>query len=641
MLYAAGARVAKEKAEGEETKRSIYINYRLNSLAGEVLSLWNAKDELIDFFPCPAQRDWTSSGRAGRDAPFRIYLTPQPGEEKEGGYRGYAPDPAIDTPAGLYYGAQELSAHAVDDGLALRYSTDGSVPNDASEEWKEPLRIKRTTALRVRAFADDPLVLPSRAVTATYIIDSAHDSRLSIVSLVSDPPNLFDETTGIYMPGPKADPADDYLHANFRQGWERPAHVEIFSTASSQNSDVRLENASEETNSGTTTHVGNVEISQDISLRIFGDYSRLRDQKGFSLINRSAYGQTAFAAKVFENRSYEEYQSLILRAGGQDATVTKLHDVVATGLVDGTTNLQVQAYRQAVLYVNGEYFGYYHIREKVNKYWVEQHYGIAPDKLDLLVGSGTALVGENAGYKELLEYCETHDLSDDANYAYVSGQVDIENYIDYLVAQMYVANTDTGNIKFFRERSRDPERSKWRWIYYDFCWSFIDVDMDSFAYLTDPQGHGIGKAFSTRLNRSLFQNQDFRNQFLRRFAELLKTVYTPENVLAKIDECESVLIEEKPRDGERWPADGDASFAAWVKNIQIMKAFAKERGDYCIGYLRRHFSLNDEQAMRIFGSLGKKSLAWDEDEPAQPKQQTNADDEREEREEELDSQEEE
>lgn len=95
---------------------------------------------------------------------------------------------------------------------------------------------------------------------------------------------------------------------------------------------------------------------------MFGAFSRRREQKGFALIARNIYGSNTIDYPLFENRDFDSYHSVILRAGGQDSTVTKLHDIVATNLVDGTTNLEVQAYRQCVLYIDGEYFGIYNLR---------------------------------------------------------------------------------------------------------------------------------------------------------------------------------------------------------------------------------------------------------------------------------------
>lgn len=587
LFYCAGAFV--QKAKEDEQNASQYVNFKLDNIDGEVLTLWNAQDQLVDEFRCETQWDYSSTGKINQGGAVLVFPEPMPGQEKSGGYTGYVSEPKFETAAGLYLGAQTVYAQAPAEGVTMRYTTDGTTPTEASAEWPGSLQVDKTQSIRLRSFSHDEL-LPSRTATATYIIDSPHRPEFTIVSLTTDPANLFDEETGIYVLGPNPGAQElDYPNANFWQDWERPAYVEIFSSD---------ENGAE--------------ISQDIGIRIFGDYGRLRDQKAFALINRSAYGHDAFEAPIFANRPYEEYQSLVLRCGSQDATVTKIHDVVATSLVDGTTNLEVQAYKQAVLYVNGQYFGYYHIREKINKYWIEQHYGIAPDNLDLLVGNGTALVGDDSSYKAMIDYCATHDLSNDSDYQVVADQIDVDNYIDYLIAEMFVANTDTGNIKFFREHSKDPEKSKWRWIYYDFCWSFMPntIDMDSFAYLTNPEGHGVRKMYSTQLSRSLFQNTSFQERFLQRFAVLLNSIYQPENVLATIDSVEDLLRDEKPRDGERWPADGAATFAVWEKNMSNMRLFAQERRDYCIGFLRMHFNLDESEAIELFGSIGKSSAKW-------------------------------
>lgn len=268
--------------------------------------------------------------------------------------------------------------------------------------------------------------------------------------------------------------------------------------------------------------------------------------------------------------------------------------------MDGTTTLEVQAYRQAVLYVNGEYFGVYNIREKVNKYFIGAHY---PDydieNLDLLVGNGSALLGDNKAWRELIDWCEETDFSDPENYAELESKIDVNSYIDWLICEMYVNNTDSGNIKFFRERSNDPEKSKWKWIYYDFCWTFLGVTRDSFETFTNPTGHGSGKAFSNQLTISCMQSEEFQQKFLARAAELLNTIYTPENVLAKIEECVAAIEDEMPRDAEKWPEGGGVG--NWQACVENTRNFARKRRNVMIDFLQDHFDLTDAETLELFG----------------------------------------
>lgn len=552
--------------------------------------LWDRDRKLVDRLATPSQKNRYSYGRDEKMGQRYIYPEPTPNEENSKGFVSYASMPVIELAAGFYRGPQTVSIRSTIVGANVYYTLDGSEPTKESNVYTSPISIDKTTVVRARTFVDGgDDVLGSQTATSTYLIDSPHNDKLSVVSLATDAKNFYDPKIGIYVKGSNAGDSYPFKGANFWNDtidWERPVHAEIF------------------------TPSGEQQVSQDMIIRIFGAYSRGRDQKGLALVARSSYGPPTIDFPLFPNREATSYKSIVLRASGQDSTVTKMRDIIATSLVDGTTNLEVQAYRQSVVYLNGEYFGIYNIREKVSKYFIAAHYGLKnPENIDLLVGNGTALVGGNAAYKALLEYCKTHDLSNADNYAYVVSQVDVDNYIDYLFCEMYIANTDTGNIKFFREKSSDPTRNKWRWIYYDFCWSLSNYKMDSVSYLTNPAGHGVGKGFSTELTRAMLQNQDFRNAFLRRSAELLNTTYTTERVLGRISECESTIIDEIERDVERWPEE-DAktgwrqSVGNWKANVKGAKKFAEERPGYIISYLAKYFKLSESETQSIFGRLG-------------------------------------
>ncbi len=556
----------------ENDGKYIHTSFKLDGVSGEVVALSSPQGEILDKLNVGAVRGTESAGKETDGTPC-YYAEPTPGEANGTGYIGYAESPAFETGAGFYYGAQTVTV-AVPAGCTVYYTTDGSVPDESDQPYTGSLTVDETTTVRVRAYREG--YLPSHTVTASYLIDSPHSSALSVVFLTCEPDDLFDEETGIYVEGPNPGSPPSYRTANYNQEWERAANIEIFDGE------------------------GNAQVNMELAVRMFGAFSRMREQKGFALIAREEYGADAINYPIFENREADSYHSIVLRAGGQDSTVTKIKDIVATGLVDGTTTLEVQAYRQAVLYVNGEYFGVYNIREKVNKYFIGAHY---PDydieNLDLLVGNGSALLGDNKAWRELIDWCEETDFSDPENYAELESKIDVNSYIDWLICEMYVNNTDSGNIKFFRERSNDPEKSKWKWIYYDFCWTFLGVTRDSFETFTNPTGHGSGKAFSNQLTISCMQSEEFQQKFLARAAELLNTIYTPENVLAKIEECVAAIEDEMPRDAEKWPEGGGVG--NWQACVENTRNFARKRRNVMIDFLQDHFDLTDAETLELFG----------------------------------------
>lgn len=126
----------------------------------------------------------------------------------------------------------------------------------------------------------------------------------------------------------------------------------------------------------------------------------------------------------FDNRDFTAYKSLTLRAGAQDQNRSKIRDELATGLLEGTDiNVLYQAYRPVVLYLNGEYWGVYFLKEKRNRFFVAQHEGVE-DVDNMLIGKASTLVsyGTNQEWVELMNYVKSHDLSDPTAYAmYASG----------------------------------------------------------------------------------------------------------------------------------------------------------------------------------------------------------------------------
>lgn len=580
LLYAPGYEIAASK------KKSNYVNFGLGNSIGEILTLWDNSNNLIDKMAYPSIKNFMSYGR---DANLidSYFTSPTPGEPNAQGYHERAATPTFSQIAGLYNATQLISITNHNSG-EIYYTLDGSEPTKNSNLYANPVEISNTTVLRAKTIVDG--MLPSFTSSATYIINSPHSNKLSIVSLSTDDRNFYDPDVGIYVGGTRTGNLKEFLvdgnavasdlifNANFWQEWERPVHFEIFDTN------------------------GQLEFSADSAIRIFGAYSRLYQQKGFALIARSEYGPSSFDHAFFENRDIDSYKSIILRASGQENQLTKIRDIVATSLVDGTTNLKTQAYRQAVVYLNGKYFGIYNIREKVTKYFLAEHYNLKnPDNIDLLVGNGEVLVGDDIAYKTLLDYCNNNDLSDAAFYKYVTDRIDIENYIDYLICEMYTSNTDTGNIKFFRERSNDPEKSKWRWIYYDFCWSFEIFNYDPVDNYLNSTGHGVGDLYSNDLARALFKNEEFTNKFLLRFNELLNTVYTPENVKMHINTAADRIFEEKERDSERW---NGSSFETWQNRIELMREFADKQPERIIYFIQKNFNLSDDKTIEIFGRLG-------------------------------------
>ena len=596
-----------------QKKNSLATNFRLSG-DGEIVFLFDPQGNIADKLQVGALKADTSYGRTGGQLLY--YNSPTPGEENRGGLPGYADPPEFVLPAGIYSGTQYLEIR-VPDGTSVTYTLDGTEPTEASVPYTGPIALQKTSVVRARAFETG--LFGSGVVSASYIIRTGaqtmedHSGSLPVMSIITDPKNLWDPDTGIYVLGSKYAKATGEdangitmeglmnhtgaTSANFWQGWERPMHFDLMYAD------------------------GTLEYGQDAVVRIFGAYSRAKEQKALSIIARPGYGGTMLRHAFFENRPYQEYKSIVLRPSAQDSTNSKIRDIVMTSLLeDGgdyglppESRIYVQAYRQMVLYLNGQYWGVYNLREKITSTFIAQHYGLNnPDGVDILMGNGNdkcVIAGDDnvwREYTDMVEWADTHDLSNQSNYAYICPMIDEKNLALYTAAEIIVGNTDTGNIKYWRTKETD---NKWRWLFYDFCWAMNRNDNNSdattsgyrrdfFARYFDEKGHGAGKATSTKLIRALFKNATWRRLLLEYSAYLFNEVYTPEKIIAKVDLCQAAIDSEMVFDTERWSG---ITYKTWNQHCENIRDYARNYRPYYLKYAQKFFGLSDQEMRAAFG----------------------------------------
>ena len=168
--------------------------------------------------------------------------------------------------------------------------------------------------------------------------------------------------------------------------------------------------------------------------------------------------------------------------------------------------------------------------------------------------------------------------------------------MDYIIAQVYFANTDSANIRFWRERT---EGAKWRWIVYDLDWGFFSLNHNTLASLSNPAGTGWAQALNTVFTRNLILNDEFRRQFIERFAYHMNYTFTPERVLDRIDEIAAVLEPEMPRHFQRW----GGSMSSWHAHVEGLRDFARKRPAIVLKHIQSKFGLSNEE-MSIFDAWG-------------------------------------
>lgn len=543
----------------------LHTNFKLSS-SGETLRLSHSDGSLLDEIETGGIPANISRGRfPDGSSDWHFYNEPTPGATNgEPGMPDFAPTPDFSPPGGLFPYSVTLSLSGNSSGETIYYTLDGSDPTESAPVYTGPITLTETTVVRARMMA--PETIPSVVVTNSYIIGPP--PNLPVISLSTDPANLWDWETGIYAMGPNADANFPYFGANFWQDWERPIHLELFET--------------------DQTPV----INMPVGVKIFGGWSRGYPQKSLSLFARSQYGPGEIDYPIFPDKPITEFESIVLRNSGNDWDFTMFRDGLMTGLVRGL-DLDLQAYRPAVIYLNGEYWGILNIREKVNEHFIAaNNLGVDENNLDLLEGPGWPIHGDSEHYTNMIDYITTHNLAVPENYEYVQTLLDVDNFINYQIAQIYFDNRDWpgNNIKYWRERS---PAGKWRWIIYDTdfgfgIWNPYAYTENTLEFALEPNGPDWpNPPWSTLILRRLLDNDHFRNEFINRFADHLNTIFSPETINTQIDTIESNIASEMVNHRSRW----GGTINQWAQQVTVLRNFANNRHTFQRVHLINHFDL--------------------------------------------------
>ena len=600
ILYMEGSLPLEGETEKSVTSamKALTLSFSVANM-GESVYLLDETSAIVDSVDVPACRSAVSYA-IKEDGTWGFSETPTQGAENTGvtSMTEYCSAPVFSLSSGIYTGEQTVTLH-VPAGCYATYTTDATTPTESSPRAADGQEFKLTgnTVLRARCFSTDSTKYKSNVTSESYVIigaeetTEAHATTLPVIFLVTDPDNLWNTDYGIYVVGNrykgKAKASDWTITdgkqgANFNQSgreWERLAHFTY-------------------TGDGGT----GIEYETDLYIRIFGAFSRKKMQKGIALVARKGTGSSStIDYPFFSTRPFESYKSLVLRASGQDSSSSRIRDVLVTDLAnDADLDIAVQAYKQVLVYLNGQYWGVYNLREKVSKHYIAQHYSVTDKStIDVLVGNGTYVTGSTQAEKDyaaLIDYCKSKNcsLKNDADYNYVCSLVDVENYALYCAMEIIVGNTDTGNIKFWRSSELD---NKWRWLFYDFCYAMNRNDengeettsgyrRDFFTKYFHEKGHGASKGFSTVLSRSLLQNNNFVDLFVEKLSLLYNEVYTTEKINAKVDSLSANIRAEMQWDFPRW----GLKVKNWEAHLNNIRGYANNYRPYFKKYLKAYLA---------------------------------------------------
>ena len=553
---------------GTSAGGTLAADFKLSLAGGYTVTLSDPSGTLTDKLFIPPQVQGCSYGRIEGMSGGWLFSAPTPLQRNgQSGYRAQAAAAQADVPGGLYTETVRVSLTAPE-GAVIRYTLDGREPTEADAVYTEPLTIGQNTVLRSRVWQEG--CLPSRARSETYLFH-VNNQGVRVVALTADPEDLYGAENGLFT--------------NNTKDIERPGTFEVFEAD------------------------GRPLLNAGCGLGLHGVDSRLQAQQGFNVIARSEYGGNRFPAALITRRPYQAYQSVVLRASGEDSLKTHLRDSLLSRLAEDTSVMYMEA-EPCLVYINGEYWGIYYIRDRINAYGVCQFEGWEgqEDAIDLVAGNESVRRGSDKTFKDLLDYVRETDPNDPGFYDRVSQTIDVQNYIEYISLEMFVGNGDTMNVKRYRNGNAD---GRWRWCLYDLDYGFY-VDTNSINRWMTPGGMGVKQATDNTLFVACMHNDRFRDQFLTWFGQQLATTFSTAHLLELVEEWRAMLDPLMDEQLARWGqtrADWDAEMAEFIE-------YARTRPAKLMGYFMGqgttsdvYFSLTEAEMEHYFGAARDAAMA--------------------------------
>ena len=474
-----------------------------------------------------------------------VYLDPTPGTANtEQPYKPYPKKPEVSHEAGFYEGSITVTITTDEPDAVIHYTLDSTTPTEDSPVYTSPVTIAETTVLRTVAVSPDPLVPSGFIETNTYFINE--NFTVPVVSLVSD-------EMLILLGGLQIEPVGsfEYFDAN-----------------------------------GVFRDEGVGEYNKH------GNDSWAYPQRGLDWITRDEFGYNdAIHHRIFRGKSRDSFQRLMVKAGANDNYPFENGGHVRDFYVQSLSqmaglDMDERTGEFCIVYANGEYWGLYDIREKVDdKDFTDYYYGQKREDVDFLKtwGGTWANYGNFEDWIDVRTFILENDMTDPAIYAEVKSRYNTMSLIDYFVMNSYVVAADWLNWNTGWWRGHNPEGGalRWRYILWDMDAVFGHYtnytgipDQSAAADICFPEALGNpGGQGHVPIFNALAQNEEFTADYVNRMADLSATYFSCEFMQHHLDSLVNFMIPEMPRQIERW----GGTYEGWEAAVDEIRDFIQTR----------------------------------------------------------------
>ena len=378
------------------------------------------------------------------------------------------------------------------EGTYIRYTTDGKEPTATTGSiYGNPLKFSATRVIRAKLFCDGWL---SPKSTAQSYIFFPRNLTLPVVSIITDNKNFNDSKIGIYVDG-------NYQSGkkNYEFNWRRPINFEYFE--------------GEDTKSI---------LNQICETRIAGGATRGSKFKTLALYANKRFGTKRFDYEFFPDQKpgLSDFKSIMIRNAGNDFDYLYMRDAIIQRTMAQYADLDWQAWKPAIVYINGTYKGMLNIRERSNEDNIYTNYDGLED-IDMFENWGELKEGTSENFEAFKKFYAEHGHT----MAEYEQWMDCHEFINLMIMNLYYNNQDFpgNNIVMWRPRA---EGGRWRWVVKDTDFGLglygSPANYKTFEWLYNPNydsGRNWANQYEhTRLFRRLMEDEDFNREFIDRCA---------------------------------------------------------------------------------------------------------------------------
>jgi len=554
-------------ADDEPEEGYNHASFKLSG-EGEYLGIYTEDGAMVDQVFFGSQHSNISYGRfpdAGLSWNYFADPTPtasnsEPGEEE------VLPAPFSNITGGFYTQPVMMALYSTITGSTLYYTTDCTEPDTSDLLYQGPFEISSTTIIRARAVKENAVDSP---VLTISVLMEGLDFDNPVISLVAEPDALYGEAG---------------LISDKNRLIEVSASMEY------------IENGTALFSSGTGIQLHSPKTSIPYSL---------------NLLARTRYGNSWFDYPFFQNRGPDKFKKLILRNSGNDdinRAITNTHfrdPLIQTLALKSNKNPMISESRPVNVFLNGDYYCLYNLREKADESYIETHAGVT-DNYDFIerefgyISNIHIVEGSYDSWAELLSFVDTiGNLSLDEDFRMLEQMVDLQNFTDYWITEVFAGNYDwlSNNVLFWK-----PENGIWKWIYWDTDHglglkynNYGDVSWNTLSWSLTFSDRAWSNGYNNILIRNLLQNENYRAFFINRFTQLLNTSFSYKNTIPVLDSMVALYQNDIAIHADKW----GRSMSDWENACSIVEDYLRRRPDTVFNHIRDFFGLQDPVPVNI------------------------------------------